>query len=510
MLEAAWSQFKSGTDVRGIACEGVPGEEINLTDPVLARIADGFLLWIAEKKAKPLSQMTLSIGHDSRLSAQRIKAAVTARMVRAGCRVLDCGLSSTPAMFMTTVDLLCDGAVQITASHHPFNRNGLKFFTREGGLDSPDIESILQYAQDAQSPSSCAGGCVVPTDYMTQYAKRLRELIKQGVNAEQYDRPLEGFRIVVDAGNGAGGFYAGQVLAPLGADTLGSRYLDPDGRFPNHIPNPEDETAMAAISDATLAAGADLGVIFDTDVDRAGCVDASGREINRNRLIALAAAIALEGNAGGTIVTDSVTSSGLKTFLEKDLGGVHHRFRRGYRNVINEAQRLCAQGVNAPLAIETSGHAALRENYFLDDGAYLMTKIIIKMARLRRSGKTLDSLIENLKEPVESHEFRLRIQKEQYRDYGQQVIQALENFAQNQDGWTVADDSYEGVRVQCDSGCGDGWLLLRMSVHDPIMPLNMESDSEGGTAIMAKALLGLLNGFDCLDCSPLSRFLSEF
>ena len=195
---------------------------------------------------------------------------------------------------------------------------------------------------------------------MTQYAARLRRLICEGVQAEDYNRPLAGFRIVVDAGNGAGGFYARDVLEPLGADVSGSQFLEPDGRFPNHIPNPENPEAMASVCAATLKAGADLGVIFDTDVDRAGCVGADGREINRNRLIALAAAIVLEDAPGGTIVTDSVTSSGLKTFLEQTLGGVHCRFKRGYKNVINEAQRLCAAGVCAPLAIETSGHAALR------------------------------------------------------------------------------------------------------------------------------------------------------
>ena len=138
---------------------------------------------------------------------------------------------------------------------------------------------------------------------------------------------------------------------------------------------------------ATVRAKADLGVIFDTDVDRGGAVDERGEELNRNRLVAVASAIALEGNPGGTIVTDSITSSGLKEYIEQTLGGHHHRFKRGYRNVINEALRLNREGVNCPLAIETSGHAALRENYFLDDGAYLVTKIIIKLAVLTPRGQ---------------------------------------------------------------------------------------------------------------------------
>ena len=90
--------------------------------------------------------------------------------------------------------------------------------------------------------------------------------------------------------------------------------------FPNHIPNPENEEAMQSICKAVLDAKADMGVIFDTDVDRGGAVDARGEEINRNRLVAIASAIALEGNPGGTIVTDSITSSGLKEYIEGDFG----------------------------------------------------------------------------------------------------------------------------------------------------------------------------------------------
>ena len=263
---------------------------------------------------------------------------------------------------------------------------------------------------------------------------------------------------------------------------------------------------MEAACRATVTHHADLGVIFDTDVDRAGCVDQAGREINRNRLVALAAAIALQGNPGGTIVTDSITSSGLKTFIEETLGGVHRRFKRGYRNVINECVRLNEEGVNSPLAIETSGHAALRENYYLDDGAYLITRIIIEMARLGRQGKTLDDLISALREPAEAAELRFPILAPDFAAYGQQVINGLEAYAQKQ-GWAVAPDNFEGVRVSFGPNQGEGWFLLRLSVHDPIMPLNVESDVPGGVGEIAQKLLAFLTGWDQLDIAPLKTFL---
>lgn len=488
MLNDFYKQFKSGTDIRGVASEGVKGQSVNLTDDVIASMADGFVLWLADKVNKKPDKLTISVGRDSRISGPHIMDITTNQFKECGANVLCCGLASTPSMFMTTVDLKCDGALQITASHHPFNRNGLKFFTREGGLEGSDIEQILLYAQQGKQPAKAEGGKITEIDYMSNYAKGLCEKIKKEVNAEDYEHPLKGFKIVVDAGNGAGGFYADKVLAVLGADTTGSRYLEPDGMFPNHVPNPEAPEAMASICEAVKQSGADLGVIFDTDVDRGGAVDSKGNEINRNRLVAVAAAIALEGNDGGTVVTDSITSSGLKTFIENDLGGKHYRYRRGYKNVIDKALELNSKGVNCPLAIETSGHAAMRENYFLDDGAYLCTKIIIKAAQLRSQGKGLDELTASLKEPLESREIRYKITEKDFRACGERIIDELTKYAEQMPDWHIADDNREGIRVFFDKENGDGWFLLRLSVHDPIMPLNVESDREGGVDMICAKL----------------------
>lgn len=499
MLNDFYKQFKSGTDIRGVASEGVEGQSVNLTDDAVANMADGFVIWLSKKVKKPCDRLTISVGRDSRISGPHIMEITTKRFKACGAKVLCCGLASTPSMFMTTVDLKCDGALQITASHHPFNRNGLKFFTREGGLEGTDIEEILTYAQENEHPTEKDSGTITNVDYMSDYAKGLCEKIKKEVNAEDYDHPLKGFKIVVDAGNGVGGFYADKVLAVLGADTRGSRYLEPDGMFPNHIPNPENPTAMASICEAVKENNADLGVIFDTDVDRGGAVDSKGNEINRNRLVAVAAAISLEGNDGGTIVTDSITSSGLKDFIENTLGGKHYRYRRGYKNVIDKAIELNAQGINCPLAIETSGHAAMRENYFLDDGAYLCTKIIIKMAQLRKEGKDLDELTSALKEPVESKEIRFKITEKDFRACGEKIIADLTEYADEQDGWQVADDNREGIRVSFGKENGNGWFLLRLSVHDPIMPLNIESDSRGGVDLIYNQLFEFLKTTNGLD-----------
>ena len=499
MLNEQYKIFMSGTDIRGVASEGVANEPVNLTDAIVKEIADGFILWAQDKLNKPANELTVSVGRDCRVSGERIANAVIKRLAAAGAKVYDCGLASTPSMFMTTVDLGCDAAVQITASHHPFNRNGLKFFTRGGGLDHEDIEAILLHAQNADKPEAYTGGVVSPINYMENYSAHLRDIIKREVNAADYEHPLSGFHIVVDAGNGAGGFYAAKVLEPLGADTSGSRYLDPDGMFPNHVPNPENAQAMQSICEAVLESHADLGVIFDTDVDRGGAVDRYGKEINRNRLVALASCLALENCPGGTVVTDSITSTGLNEFIEKRLGGKHYRYRRGYKNVINKAIELKAQGIPAPLAIETSGHAAMEENYYLDDGAYLCTKIIIKAAQLRQKGESLESLLADLKEPAEACEIRIKITDKDFKATGQRVIAALEAYAEEQPDWHIAPDNREGIRVSFDRDNGDGWFLLRLSVHDPILPLNIESDSEGGVEIIKDKVISFLKSQSGID-----------
>ena len=158
--------------------------------------------------------------------------------------------------------------------------------------------------------------------------------------------------------------------------------------------------------------------------------------------------------------------------------------------------------------METSGHGALKENYFLDDGAYLVTKLLIELARGKKEGYTLHSLIADLAEPAESKEFRMNILLDDFKPYGQKVIDDLTAYAEKQPGWQVAPNNYEGVRVNLDKQHGDGWFLLRLSLHDPLLPLNIESDSVGGVKIIASELLPFLASCDKLDLTAFKAFLA--
>ena len=495
-----FAKLQTGSDIRGVALPLAAQEPVNLTEEAVEQIARAFAARLAQRTGRPAAELTIAVGRDSRLSGPSLQRAVLTGLTAMGATAADCGMASTPAMFMATVLPGCgfDGAVMITASHLPQNRNGLKFFTAAGGLESAEIRELLRRAEEGPQAARLRGR-LTAFDILTPYT----ELLRQRIIAETGggERPLTGLKIAVDAGNGAGGFFATRVLAPLGADISASVFLEPDGSFPNHIPNPENKEAMESLRRAVLAGGCDLGLIFDTDVDRAGAMEADGTPLDRNRLIALAAAIAAEQAPGSTIVTDSVTSDQLTEFIEKKLGCRHHRFKRGYKNVINEAIRLNEAGETCLLAMETSGHGALKENYFLDDGAYLATKIVIRYAQLRRQGRTLADLLEGMREPLEARELRFRLLSEDCKAAGAAVLEALARYAAGQPGWSAAPENYEGLRYAVPAQ--KGWFLLRMSLHDPLMPLNIESDCPGGVDEILRELTPFLRGQAVLDTAAL-------
>ena len=329
------------------------------------------------------------------------------------------------------------------------------------------------------------------------YSDYLKEkIVREVAHPDHPAKPLEGLKIVVDAGNGAGGFFATRILEPLGADITGSQFLEPDGNFPNHQPNPENKEAMASISKAVLDNNADLGLIFDTDVDRSAAVDKDGKEIARNGIVALAAALIAVEHPGTTVVTDSITSDQLTTYLEDCLGLKHLRFKRGYRNVINKSIELNEAGIDSQLAIETSGHAAYKENFWLDDGAYLATKIVIKEAQLMQKGVDISVMISSLEEPKEAIEVRLPIEGSDFSVYGDQILEGLKVWvkAKEDKGLSLVEPNYEGVRINFDLPEVKGWCLLRKSLHDPIMPLNAEV-TEGSCETILEIMAAFLDGY---------------
>ncbi|MDE5789463.1 MAG: phosphomannomutase/phosphoglucomutase, partial [Clostridia bacterium] len=349
-------------------------------------------------------------------------------------------------------------------------------------------------------------GNVEYANFMDAYSAKLIEVVRKGTGKSA---PLFGKRIIVDASNGAGGFFVKNVLQQLGAITDGSINVEPDGDFPAHAPNPEDPKAINALREAVLENRAELGIIFDADVDRAAVVDGNGTLINRDNLIAVTA-VTVVGDKPASIVTDSVTIDGLSEFI-RSIGGKHVRYKRGYKNVIDEAKRRNEIGEYCPLAIETSGHAAFLENYFLDDGAYLICKLLVAHANQTAKREKLSDLIATMDHPVEENEVRVKFNENSvnFKREGERVLQEIKFFANLDKKIEPLRRNYEGVRMNFPEGHGDGWTLIRMSVHDPVMPINFASRKAGGNKKMASQLYYILEKYPFLDVSSLKQFISE-
>ena len=195
------AKLQNGSDVRGVALAGVEGESVTLDDAAVRAIAGGFARFLRARLAK--ERCRVGVGRDSRLSGKAIAEALCETLAACGAAVTDLGLCTTPAMFMTTVtgEAPFDAAVMITASHLPWNRNGLKFFTAAGGAESADVREILRLALEPLP--AAPGGSVQSGEFLETYAALLREKIVAAANG--CEKPLAGKRIVVDAGNGAGG-----------------------------------------------------------------------------------------------------------------------------------------------------------------------------------------------------------------------------------------------------------------------------------------------------------------
>ena len=191
-------KLQNGSDVRGIACAGIVGEDVNLTEDAGNLIGGGFVRWLADKKGKKTEELRIGIGHDSRITADSLFASAAKGIAATGAKVYDCGLVSTPSMFMTTVfeQFAFDGAIMITASHLPFNRNGYKFFDRDGGLEHDDITNILETASGL-TVSDADLSSVEKVDSISVYCEFLQEKIKKSIQAADYDKPLAGLHIVV-------------------------------------------------------------------------------------------------------------------------------------------------------------------------------------------------------------------------------------------------------------------------------------------------------------------------
>ena len=292
--------------IEEVALSGITGHPLTLTPGKGANIAKAFLLWLAVNMGKNLKELTIAIGEDPRLSGRLLKVACFEALVPFGVTCFDCGITATPAIetFVTgklalePYGLQCNGAIMITSSRGEPHMNGFKLFDQKGLLKGEDYDRILKAATSVEDLKKL-GEPGFKDNFKMKYGKKtyntndikltniysnyLCQLIKDSIcKNNTCERPLSGRKICVDASNGTGGFIATKVFSPLGANIVDSQYLEPDGNFFNHPPNPDNKSAKHSVSMKTLAKSCDLGLLFDSDLSSFTAFDKLGFEIPKS------------------------------------------------------------------------------------------------------------------------------------------------------------------------------------------------------------------------------------
>lgn len=228
-----------------------------------------------------------------------------------------------------------------------------------------------------------------------------------------------------------------------------------------------------------------------------------GTLIADEKLIALSSLIALKSYPNSIIVTDSVTSDHLKKFIQQQ-GGTQFRYKRGYNNVISMAKKINTKGGLCSLAIETSGHAAFKDNNFIDDGAYLAAKIIIEMALAKAQGKSVNDLIKDLSSSKEKKTIRMSITSENPTEYADKILNHIRGYVNSNRNAELDKENIEGVRVDFTDKHNKGWIIIRKSLHDPELVLHAESETVGGLKGIFKTIKSCITKFDMIDKSKLA------
>jgi len=420
-------------DIRGIADQ-------DLNDEAVTLIGKAFGTFVKRRGCS-----IVSVGRDVRLTSERIKNALVNGVLSTGIDVIDIGVCPTPVVYYSLVHLKTDGSVMITGSHNPIEFNGLKMNLGMLSIFGEDILHIQSLIE--QRDFETGQGTITEKNILPDYQSMLKEKIK-------LNKP---FKIVMDAGNGTAGPVAPDIFRALGCEIV-ELYTEPDGRFPNHLPDPTVMKYIRDLQNKVVEEQAAFGLGYDGDSDRVGLVDEKGNPVYADKILALLARDVLERCPGETIIFDVKCSQMLPDEIER-LGGKSLMWMTGHSLI---KKKMKEEGV--PLAGEMSGHIFFKDGYFgYDDGIYVSLRLT---AFLSRQEKTVSQLIEELPEFMSTPEVRVSCpDAEKFRI----VKKLIKDFKQD---YPVID--VDGARVQF----GDGWGLVRASNTQPVLVMRFEAKTK--------------------------------
>jgi len=384
----------------------------------------------------------LGLGRDVRESSDAFYEALSYGITSTGCHVVDIGTIPTPVLYFALHHLKLDGGVMITGSHNPPEYNGFKISFGVNSLYGEAIQELrfLIEAEDFE----VGQGKRLESDVREEYKKTI-------CNLTTLSRPL---RVVVDGGNGCFGFVGPEILKRLGLDVI-EIYCEPDGRFPNHHPDPTVPENIEVLRRTVQKKGADLGIGFDGDVDRIGVVDDAGNTILNDELLIIFARDLLKRHPGAVIIGEVKCSENLFRDITNH-GGVPIMTAVGH-SLIKERMRE----TGALLAGEMSGHIFFADGQFQYDDAIFAACRLLQI--LSASNRPLSKMIQNLPRTATTPEIRVACPDEQKF----KIVQRIKSHFANQYPMTHID----GVRLDF----GDGWALIRASNTQPALTLRFEA-----------------------------------
>jgi len=390
---------------------------------------------------------TFVLGRDMRTSGPAMARAFAEGAMAAGASVVDAGLASTDELWFASGFLDLPG-IQFTASHNPAAYNGIKFCLAQAQPVSADfLVAVAHRAREIDAGATPvladARGSYYERDVLADYAGYLHSLVH-----------LDGMRrlkVVVDAGNGMAGHTAPAVLGPLNVDMVGL-YLELDGSFPNHQPNPLEPENLVDAQRAVVDHGADLALVFDGDADRCFVIDERGEVVSPSVITALIAAAELEREPGATIVVNTITSRTVAEVVTE----------RGGQVVTSKVGHTYVKGLmaghGAIFGGEHSAHYYFRDFWGADTG---MLAGLHVLGLLGRSDRTMSQLAAEYDRYAASGEINSTVAD---------VPAMLDRVERRFDGRGAA-DRVDGLTVRGD----DWWVSLRPSNTEPLLRLNVEA-----------------------------------
>ncbi|WP_413576414.1 phosphomannomutase/phosphoglucomutase [Bdellovibrio sp. HCB290] len=403
------------------------------------------------KQKMNISNPTLTIGHDARVSSPAIVKSMEQGFVDSGAKVIHLGLVTSPVCYFSTFTMKVDGAVQVTGSHNPPEFNGFKISFGKTTIFGEEIQTLRKIIEKGEYIDG--KGSVESFDIRPSYYEHYKKEFGQ----------MKNVKVVLDCGNGAGGSVVRGLFEACGLKPT-IMFEEPDGTFPNHHPDPTVEENLVDLAAQVKKEGAVCGIGFDGDADRIGVVDHTGRMVYGDELMTIISRAILETNKGAKIVGDVKCSDRLYHDIAKH-GGQPIMWKTGH-SLIKEKIKV----EKAPFGGEMSGHIFFADrNFGYDDAPYAGLRLVEIIAK---TGKTIPELLAGLPPAFNTPEIRIDTTEEKKV----LIVEKMKEAFKGGPGADYKVDLTDGIRLSFE----DGWALCRSSNTQPVLVVRYEATTAEG------------------------------